>query len=46
VKPVVNRLLGRPGYFRFDSDFSLSVQGAGKTIERSGRTLHEMVALR
>ena len=46
VKPVVNRLMGRPGYFRFDSDFTLSFSSEGETVERSGRTLHEMVALR
>lgn len=46
VKPVVNRLVGRPGYFRFDSRFELEVQLEGRKHERSGRTLHEMVALR
>jgi hypothetical protein len=46
VKPAVNRLLGRPGYFRFSSDFSLRVFRDGKSYDRAGTTLHEMVALR
>ena len=46
VKPLVNRLLGRPGYFRFDSDFTLRVELGDGTYGSSGRTLHEMVALR
>jgi len=46
VKPLVNRLAGRPGYFRFSSDFSLRVGHAGLDCERSGTTMHEMVALR
>ena len=46
VKPVINRLVGRPGYFRFNSDYSLRVQHEGETLERSGTTLHEMVALK
>jgi hypothetical protein len=46
VKPLVNRLIGRPGYFRFDSDYSLRVVEDSQTYERSGTTLHEMVALR
>jgi hypothetical protein len=46
IKPVVNRVIGRPGYFRFNSDFTLAVQHEGETLERSGTTLHEMVALR
>ena len=45
IKPIVNRLIGRPGYFRFRSDFSLSVSVDGLTQERHGSTLHEMVAL-
>lgn len=46
VKPLVNKAIGRPGYFRFDSDFSLRVNHEGRWLERSGRTLHEMVALK
>ncbi len=46
VKALVNRLLGRPGYFRFDSDFTLAVELDGERLAREGRTLHEMVALR
>jgi len=46
VKPVINRLVGRPGYFRFNSDYSLLLEHEGKTLERSGTTLHEMVALK
>ncbi|MFD4181335.1 lipocalin-like domain-containing protein [Rhodococcus sp. NPDC058514] len=46
VKPLANRLLGRPGYFRFHSTFELSIDLGGTTFERSGTTLHEMVALK
>jgi predicted secreted hydrolase len=46
IKPLVNRLLGRPGYFRFDSDYHLRVIEDGQTYERAGTTMHEMVALR
>jgi hypothetical protein len=46
VKPVVNRFLARPGYFRFRSDYALAVGLDGQTYERTGSTLHEMVALR
>lgn len=46
VKSVVNRFLARPGYFRFRSDFALSVRLEGQAHERKGSTLHEMVALR
>jgi hypothetical protein len=46
VKPLVNGILGRPGYFRFDSDFSLRVELDGRSYGSTGRTLHEMVALR
>lgn len=46
VKPLVNRLVGRPGYFRFDSEYELEAELEGRRHERSGRTLHEMVALR
>lgn len=45
LKPIVNRFVGRPGYFRFRSDFDLAVTVDGLTHERHGATLHEMVAL-
>jgi len=46
IKPIINRLVGRPGYFRFNSEYSLRVVHEGKTYDRSGMTLHEMVALK
>jgi hypothetical protein len=46
IKPLVNRFVGRPGYFRFDSDYALHIEHGGESYDRSGRTLHEMVALR
>ena len=46
VKPIVNRLVGRPGYFRFRSDFTLMARVDGEDYVREGSTLHEMVALR
>lgn len=46
VKPVLNRLVGRPGYFRFDSDFELRVMLEDTVYSSSGTTLHEMVALK
>jgi len=45
VERVANRLIGRPGYFRFDSRFTLQVEHDGRPYERTGTTLHEMVAL-
>ncbi len=45
VKPIVNRLLGRPGYFRFESDFDLTVRLDDEVLKETGRTMHEMVAL-
>ncbi len=45
IKPVINKLVGRPGYFRFNSDFKLQVESDGTSYEREGTTLHEMVAL-
>jgi hypothetical protein len=45
VKPIINKLIGRPGYFRFDSTYELTVNLAGENVTRIGRTLHEMVAL-
>lgn len=47
LRPVTDRLIGRPGYFRFQSDFTLSVIGDdGATDTVTGTTLHELVALR
>lgn len=45
VKPIIHRLVGRPGYFRFDSRYTLEATVDGVTETRTGRTLHEMVAL-
>ena len=45
VKPILNRIVGRPGYFRFDSTFELTVTLDGVTRTETGRTLHELVAL-
>ena len=46
AKPLINRLLGRPGYFRFRSDFVLTANVGGHQLKRTGTTLHEAVALR
>ncbi|GAC56364.1 hypothetical protein GOHSU_05_00030 [Gordonia hirsuta DSM 44140 = NBRC 16056] len=47
MRPVTDRLIGRPGYFRFKSDFTLSVnQDDGSVDTVTGSTLHELVALR
>ena len=46
IKPAINKLIGRPGYFRFNSDFHLHVEHDGKVYDKSGVTLHEMVALK
>lgn len=46
AKPIINRLLGNPGYFRFRSDFTLAAEIDGARVERTGSTLHEAVALR
>ena len=45
LKPLVNRLVGRPGYFRFRSDFTMTVTIDSEEYVRTGTTLHEMVAL-
>lgn len=45
LKPVVRRLVGQPGYFRFDSEFELTLEVDGETRVETGRTLHELVAL-
>lgn len=46
LKWGINHTFGRPGYFRFRSDFELTVIDDGQTFRRTGQTLHEMVALR
>jgi len=45
VKPIVRKLVGSPGYFRFRSDFTLTAKVDGEQVVRTGSTLHEMVAL-
>ncbi|MFE7224698.1 hypothetical protein ACFU7D_07935 [Nocardioides sp. NPDC057577] len=45
LKPIVRRLVGEPGYFRFLSDFELTVTIGRETRVERGRTLHELVAL-
>ncbi|MFI8975618.1 lipocalin-like domain-containing protein [Nocardia asteroides] len=45
IKPLVRRLVGHPGYFRFASTFELTVHTATGTEKRGGSTLHELVAL-
>lgn len=46
LKWGVNLFIGRPGWFRFRSDFTLQAYVDGVRYERKGETLHEMVALR
>jgi hypothetical protein len=46
AKPLINQFVGQPGYFRFRSDFRLTVNVRGETLVRTGSTLHEAVALR
>lgn len=45
IKPIINKLIGRPGYFRFDSTYELTITLDGETTVHTGNTLHEMVAL-
>ena len=45
VKPIVHGLVGRPGYFRFDSTYDLKITLDGLDEHLTGHTLHEMVAL-
>jgi len=45
VKWGVKKLIGRPGWFRFHSDYVLSVTYERTSSEQKGTTLHEMVAL-
>jgi hypothetical protein len=46
AKPLINQLIGRPGYFRFRSDFRLSAVIGGQRVTATGSTLHEAVCLR
>ena len=46
VKPLVQRVVGHPAYFRFQSAFELTVHGHGRAQTRTGTTLHELVALK
>ncbi|MEW6442313.1 MAG: hypothetical protein AB1640_15355 [bacterium] len=43
---AVHTFVGRPGWFRFHSAFTLKARVDGTPYERTGETLHEMVALR
>ncbi|TWH02713.1 putative secreted hydrolase [Nocardioides sp. J9] len=45
LKPIIHKVVGQPGYFRFLSDFELTVTVDGETIVETGTTLHELVAL-
>ncbi|MEU4811319.1 lipocalin-like domain-containing protein [Nocardia fluminea] len=45
IKPLVRRVVGHPGYFRFESTFDLTVRTDTGTQRRTGSTLHELVAL-
>jgi len=49
IKPLIRKLVGRPGYFRYDSRFVLTLWEDGPEgvteVTRTGNTLHEMVAL-
>lgn len=45
TRALVHKFVGRPGWFRFSSDFKLEVEHEGKTYKEEGTTLHEMVAL-
>lgn len=45
LKWAINSFIGRPGYFRFLSDYRLEITLNGKIEERTGTILHEMVAL-
>lgn len=46
LQPLAHQLIGRPGYFRFNSTFTLQVNLAGRRLEQQGTLLHEMIALR
>ncbi|GAA5056009.1 lipocalin-like domain-containing protein [Nocardia callitridis] len=46
IKPLMHRFVGHPGYFRFRSDFELTVHTDAGSDRRTGSTLHELVALK
>ncbi len=46
AKPLINQFVGKPGYFRFRSDFTLRARIQGEDVSATGSTLHEAVALR
>ncbi len=46
LKPLAYRMIGHPGYFRFNSTFELTLTTDSGTEHRTGSTLHELVALR
>ncbi|MTE17345.1 lipocalin-like domain-containing protein [Nocardia aurantiaca] len=46
VKPLVQRMIGRPAYFRFESRFELIVRDGHDADTRTGTTLHELVVLK
>lgn len=46
LRPLAYRLIGHPGYFRFQSRFELTIIDGDQTHHRTGTTLHELVALR
>lgn len=47
LRPLMRKLVGNPGYFRFSSHFELSVpREDGSSDVLTGTTLHELVALR
>ena len=45
LNKLVKKAVGHPGYFRFRSDFYLTVTIDGRQETHTGQTLHEMVAL-
>lgn len=45
LNKLVKKAVGHPGYFRFRSDFDLTVTIDGRQETHTGQTLHEMVAL-
>ncbi|MFC4377747.1 lipocalin-like domain-containing protein [Nocardia halotolerans] len=46
VKPIAHRVIGKPAYFRFESEFELRVHNESGIDTRTGTTLHELVALK
>lgn len=44
---IARKIAGiKPGYFRLQSDFKITVSRSGKTIKEKGSTLHEIVILK